>query len=94
MCIRDSGGDLLFAGGSHASGILSADHSQNWAFNAAGATSLSFDYQVGHDETVAGVAIEGLWLDVQTTVAAVPEPSSAILFAVLSLTAIGYRRRR
>ena len=87
-----NGGDLLFAGGSHASGILSADHSQNWAFNAAGATSLSFDYQVGHDETVAGVAIEGLWLDVQTTVA-VPEPSSAIFLVVLGLSAIGYRRR-
>ena len=87
-----NGGDLLFAGGLHASGILSEDHSRNWAFNAAGATSLSFNYQVGYDESVAGIAIEGLWLDVQTTVA-VPEPSSAIFLVVLGLSAIGYRRR-
>lgn len=90
-----NGGDLLFAGGSHASGILSEDHSQNWAINAAGATSLSFNYQVGYDEPIAGVAIEGLWLDVQTIpVATIPEPNSAMLIAAMGLSAIGYRRRR
>ena len=88
-----NGDDLLFAGGTHASGILSADHSQNWALNSAGATSLSFNYQVGHDETVAGVAIEGLWLDVQTSVA-IPEPSGASFVALICLSGFCYRRRK
>jgi len=90
-----NGDNLLFAGGTHASGILSEDHSRNWALNAADATSLSFNYQVGHDETVAGIAIEGLWLDVQTSTAlAVPEPSSIFFIASIGLATIGKRRRK
>ena len=91
--ILNNGANLDFAEGTGNNGIVSGDHSQNWAINAADATQLSFDYLVGFDEPINGIGTEGLWLDVQLT-SSVPEPNSALLLIGLLGFAIGCRRRR
>jgi len=89
-----NGGDLLFSGGSHPSGIPTADHSRLWAINAADATQLSFTYSVGHDETVRVIAIDAIQMDVALSqIVAVPEPSTAVV-SFLAMSALFLRRKR
>ncbi len=91
--ILNNGANLDFMEGTHANGLFSEVHSQNWAINAADATELSFDYLVGFDEPINGIGSEALWLDVQLT-SAVPEPNSALLLIGLLGFSICRRRRR
>ena len=86
-----NGGNLDFNAGTSANGIISDDHSQEWAINVAG-SALSFTYLAGFDEPVNNVANEGLRLDVQIS-EAVPEPSSFAIIG-LGMVFIGMRRRR
>lgn len=86
------GTNLLFAGGTHNNGILSTVHSNNWALNAAGATTLAFKYEAGFDEPVNGIAVEGIWFDVQLS-ASMPEPSSLYLL-LLGAFPVAFRRER
>ena len=85
-----NGSNLVFNTGSTSNGIPTGDHSLNWSFDSAGATSLSFDYQVGPVPNISG---EGIRLDAQLSLAPVPEPSAIALMGLMGSLAFLRRRK-
>lgn len=84
-----NGDDLVFNTGPTNNGIRRANHALQWSYDSVGATTLSFNYQAG---PVGTIADEGIAVDVQLSVTAVPEPSSCILLCLGSLAIM--RRRK
>ena len=87
-----NGDDLVFNIGTTPDGINDANHSLDWSYDSAGATQLSFEYQVGPARSISN---EGIRLDVQlsTATAAIPEPSSIGLIGLFGSSLVLRRRK-
>ena len=86
-----NGSDLVFNTGTTSAGITSANHTQLWSYDSAGATQLNFDYLAGPTSNISN---EGLRLDVQLSAIAVPEPSTFALMGLFGSLAVLRRRRK
>jgi len=83
-----NGSNLVFNAGP-GNGIVSDNHSRNWSYDSAGATTLSFEYQAG---PVPNISSEGIRLDAQLSLATVPEPSAIALLGLMG--SLAFLRRR
>lgn len=86
-----NGSSVVFNPGSLSTGWPTADHTQNWSYDSAGGSSISFQLQSG---PVTNLTYESVRFDVAVSaVPPVPEPSAPLL-AALALGGAALRRRR
>ena len=85
-----NGDDLIFNPGDLPTGIISDDHTRLWSYDSAGGTDLTFRYEAG---PVANISNEAFAVDLELTLALIPEPSSLGLMMAASLGLLARRRR-